>query len=78
MKREQLEQMFGKKVEVTLFDDTTYTGILRKTRDEMFRNNPNLFIPWQYYFLTDETNLCISCISCLFRTSHVKKCTLIE
>ena len=75
MKREQLEQMLGKKVEVTLFGDTTYTGILRKTRDKMFRNNPNLFIPWQWYFLTDETN---PCISCMFRTSHVQKCTLIE
>lgn len=75
MKREQLELMLGKKVEVTLFDDTTYTGILRKTRDKMFRNNPSLFYPWKYYFLTDETN---QCISCMFRTSHVQKCTLIE
>ena len=36
MRREQLEQMLCKKVEVTLVDKTKYTGILRKTRDEAF------------------------------------------
>ena len=41
MRREQLEQMLGKKVEVTLVDKVKYTGILRKTRDEAFRDNPN-------------------------------------
>lgn len=75
MKREQLEQMLGKKVEVTLVDKTKYTGILRKTRDEDFKDDPNLFIPWKYYFLTNEIN---QCVSFLFRTSHVQKCTLIE
>ena len=75
MKSDKLELMLGKKVEVTLFDDSTYTGILRKTRDKMFRNNPSLFYPWNYYFLTNETN---QCVSWLFRTSHVQKCTLIE
>ena len=75
MKSDKLEPMLGKKVEVILFDDTTYTGILRKTRDKMFRNNPSLFYPWKYYFLTDETN---QCISCLFRISHVQKCKLID
>lgn len=75
MKREQLEQMLGKKVEVTLFNKEKYTGTLRKTRDEAFKDEPNLFIPWKYYFLTNETN---QCVSFLFRTSHVQKCTLIE
>lgn len=75
MRREKLEQMLGEKVEVTLFNDATYTGILRKTRDKMFRNNPNLFIPWKYYFLTNETN---QCVSCLLRTSHVRSCKVIE
>lgn len=75
MKREQLEQMLGKKVTVTLFNNAVYTGALRKTRDEAFKDNPSLFFPWKYYFLTNETN---QCISCLFRTSHVQKCTLIE
>ena len=75
MRREKLEQMLGKKVEVTLVDKVKYTGILRKTRDEAFRDNPNLFYPLRYYFLTDEAN---QCKSTLFRTSYVWKCKVIE
>ena len=75
MKREKLEQMLGKKVEVTLFNKEKYTGILRKGGDEAFRDNPNLFYRWKYYFLTDEAN---QCVSCLFRTSHVRSCKVIE
>ena len=75
MRREQLEQMLGKKVTVTLFNNAVYTGTLRKTRDEAFKDNPNLFIPWKNYFLTNETN---QCVSCLFRTSHVRSCKVIE
>lgn len=67
--------MLGKKVEVTLVDKVKYTGILRKTRDEAFRDNPSLFYPWKYYFLVDGTN---QCVSCLFRTSHVRSCKAIE
>lgn len=75
MRRELLEQMLGKKVEVTLVDKTKYTGILRKTRDEAFRDNPNLFYPLRYYFLTDEAN---QCNSALFRVSYVWKCKVIK
>lgn len=75
MRRELLEQMLGKKVEVTLVDKMKYTGILRKTRDEAFKNNLNLYLPNKFYFLTDEAN---QCNSVLFRTSHVKKCKVIE
>ncbi len=75
MKREKLEQMLGKKVEVTLFDKEKYTGILRKSGDEAFRDNPNLYYRWKYYFLTDEIN---QCNSKLFRTSHVRKCKVIK
>lgn len=75
MRREQLEQMLGKKVTVTLFNNAVYTGTLRKTRDEAFKDNPNLFYPLRYYFLTDEAN---QCVSCLFHTSHVRSCKVIE
>ena len=75
MKREKLEQMLGKKVEVTLVDKVKYTGILRKTRDEAFRDNPNLFYQLRYYFLTDEAN---QCNSTLFRVSYVWKCKVIK
>ena len=75
MTRAELETMLGKEVEVTLVDKTKYTGILRKTRDEAFKDNPNLFYPWKYYFLTDEAN---QCNSTLFRTSYVWKCKVIK
>ena len=75
MRREQLEQMLSKKVTVTLFDNAVYTGTLRKTRDEAFKNNLNLYLPNKFYFLTDKAN---QCNSVLFRTSYVKKCKVIE
>lgn len=75
MRRELLEQMLGKKVEVTLVDKTKYTGILRKTRDEAFKNNLNLYLSNNFYFLTDEAN---QCNSALFRVSYVWKCKVIK
>lgn len=75
MRRERLEQMLGKKVEVTLVDKVKYTGILRKTRDEAFKNNLNLYLPNKFYFLTDEAN---QCNSVLFRVSYVWKCKVIK
>lgn len=79
MRREQLEQMLGKKVEVTLVDKVKvdkvkYTGILIETRDNIFRD-PSVFNQWKYYFLTDETN---QISSVFFRACHVQKCKVIE
>ena len=74
MTRAELETMLGKEVEGTLIDKTKYTGILRKTRVESFKDNPNLFYPLRYYFLTDANQ----CNSVLFRTSHVMKCKVIK
>ena len=70
MTREQLEKYLNKKVKVKLFDGDAIEGYLRKTGDDDFKNNPNLFIPKNYYFLTDGS---LNCISCLFRVSHVVK-----
>lgn len=71
MRREQLEQMLGKKV-----DKVKYTGILIETRDRdnIFRD-PSVFNQWKYYFLTDETN---QISSVFFRACHVQKCKVIE
>lgn len=66
MKRSDLEQHLGKTVEITLFDNEVITGELHKTGEEIFRNNPNLYIPRKWYFLINPQ-------SCLFRSSHVKK-----
>lgn len=71
MKRSELEKHLGEKVEITIFDGDTYKGFLHKSGEEMFKTNPNLYIPQKYYFLTDYKGACVR--SCLFRSSHVKK-----
>lgn len=71
MKRSELEKHLGKKVVVTLFDGEIISGYLRKTGDEMFRENPDLYLRVNRYFMTDEPTS-KRCISCLFRSSHVK------
>lgn len=70
MTREQLEKYLNEKVKVKLFDGDVIEGYLRKTGEEDFKDNPNLFIPKNYYFLVDDN---LNCISYLFRSSHVKK-----
>lgn len=72
MKREELEKNLGEMVEITLFDGEIIKGCLRKTHKEMFKNDPNLYLPQKRYFLTDSKES-RHCISCLFRSSHVKK-----
>lgn len=65
MKRSELEKYLGKNVRITLFDNEVIEGELHKTGEEMFKNDPNLYIPRKFYFVTN-TNL-------IFRSSHVKK-----
>ena len=72
MKREQLEKYLNEKVKVQLFDGDTIEGYLRKTGEEDFKNNPNLYIPKNRYFLTDGS---LTCVSWLFMVSHVVKIT---
>lgn len=66
MNRKDFEKFLGKKVEIRLFDNEVIKGELHKTREEKFRHNPNLYIPYNYYFLINPQ-------SCLFKVSHVKK-----
>ena len=70
MTREQLEKYLNEKVKVKLFDGDAIEGYLRKTGESDFKNNPNLYLPPNYYFLTDGN---LNCISCLFRVSHIVK-----
>lgn len=70
MKREQLEKYLKEKVKIILFDGDELEGILRKTGDDDFKDNPNLYIPQNYYFMVNDES---DCISYLFRSSHVKK-----
>ncbi len=70
MTKEQLEKYLNQKVKIELFDGDKIEGYLRKTGESDFKNNPNLYIPKNYYFLTDGS---LNTVSCLFRVSHVVK-----
>lgn len=70
MKKESLEKHLKQKVKIKLFDGDVFEGYLRKTGEEDFKNNPNLYIPKNYYFVTDGT---LNCVSCIFKVSHVVK-----
>lgn len=70
MNREKLEKHLKQKVKIELFDGDKIEGYLRKTGENDFKNNPDLFIPKNYYFLTDGD---LNCISCLFKVSHIRK-----
>lgn len=72
MKRADLETFLGKMVELKLFDGSVICGCLRKTQDETFKGNPNLYLPKNFYFVTANADSTVV-ISCLFRSSHVRK-----
>lgn len=71
MTRNELERHLGKYVEVTLFDGTVIEGILHKTGEKAFENNPNLSIPVNFYFCIDENNEVVK--NTVFRVSHIQK-----
>lgn len=69
MKKEKVEELLGRQVMVTLFDNSVYIGELHKAGEELFKNDPNLYIPGNYYFLINPQSV-------LFRSSHIKKIRL--
>lgn len=74
MLKAKLETYVGKRVTVTLFDNSTYTGRLRKTGTEELREeNITLFFTKNYYFIEMDYN-----ISPCFRCSHVTKLKELE
>lgn len=72
MKKDLFETYLGKRIHVVLFDGSSYRGYLHKTHDSKFKNDPNLYLPSNRYFLSSTVDS-LDCISCLFRSSHVKK-----
>jgi len=62
MIRKELESYLGEYVEVTLFDDFAYRGILRKTEE----NKERYGNPKQYFCEGNQDNY-------IFRCSHVKR-----
>lgn len=62
MTRKELESHLGEYVEVILFDDFAYRGILRKTEEKIER-----YVKRFYYFCEGEQD------NIIFRCSQVKK-----
>lgn len=62
MRRSDLEDFLGKYVEVTLFDDFCYRGVLRKTKENIDRYG----FPNYYFFEGMNGNI-------IFRVSQIKK-----
>ena len=69
MTRKTLEENLGRKMNIRLHDGAEYTGILHKTGEEKYKNNPNVYYPKNYYFVEDEDT---GEYSCIFRVSHVQ------
>lgn len=72
MKRQTLELYLGESVTISLYDGDKYSGILHKTGEESYKNNLNLYLPKNYYFVVNKA------ISPIFRCSHVYKLTSIN
>lgn len=70
MTRDKLEKYLDSEVEVILFDGTVIEGILHKTGEKAFENDPNLTIPKLRYFCTYGDNVVDRCV---FKLSHIKK-----
>ena len=71
MTRNELDKYLGKGVTIILNDESIYTGILHQTGEKVFADNPNLSIPLNFYFCTDDNNEVVK--NTVFRVSHIKK-----
>lgn len=69
MKRVDVEEYLNKNVEITLYDGMVLKGELHKTGEDIFKDNPDLYIRRNYYTLVDTGNP----QSWIFRCSHIKK-----
>ena len=77
MTRCELENHIGENVKIILFDGDIVLGYLHKTGEEMFKDEPNLYIPKNLYFVTliKESNIRFSF---LFKVSHIKKLVVLN
>lgn len=67
MKKSKVDEFLGKKVEVTIFDGKTYTGILKKTgTEDLMKVRSELYYLKDRYFVEDNPLY-------IFRSSHIKK-----
>lgn len=75
MKKSEFEKHLGKNVIITLFDNDVIEGILHKTEEKIFDNEPNIHLKPKCYVLLNQNT---GENSCIFRSSHVKKLTEIR
>lgn len=68
MTKTKLEKHLGKNVRITLFDGDMVVGQLHKTGEGIFKNEPNLYIPKNFYFCISD----VGGVSCIFKVSHIK------
>lgn len=72
VRKKDLDTYLDQEVCITLFDGSVLTGYLMKTGDELVRQNPNLYLPKNYYFLVETLGDNVS-KGGLFRCSHIRK-----
>lgn len=76
MTRNELERYLGKCVTIILLDNTVIEGTLHKTGEKAFENDPNLSIPVNFYFCTDNNNEVVK--NTAFRVSHIQRISCYE
>lgn len=76
MTRNELERYLGRCVTITLLDNTVIEGILHKTGEKAFENDPNLSVPVNFYFCIDVNNKVVK--NTAFRVSHIRRISCCE
>ena len=76
MNRAELEKHLGEYVDIKIFDGSVYRGTLRKTGTEEVKNDPNLYLKSNYYFLAHKGTYITN--SCLFRVSHIRSLKILK
>jgi len=72
MDKNKIDKYLNKRVEITIIDGSILQGELHKTGELIFKNEPNLYIPRNYYVLINPQTLQANKHT-IFRCSHVHK-----
>lgn len=78
MKKEELVNHIGNYVKLLLIGDNYYqSGFLRHSSEDDFKNNPNIYLKKDYFFLTNGKHQNFP-NSPIFKVSHIKHFELLE
>lgn len=79
MTRAELEKYLDHRVKITVYDLKEYEGILKKSQSEEFKNDLNLFLPYNYYFVVEKCRgYGYITESPLFKCSHIKRLEVLD